>query len=118
MLLMLLMRIILLSTGESARPLWSQCGGVRGLQCAVMEMIEAFISFIGLVSLIVILIEAQRGGGFRRRWPIAAWAGGLFSLAMLALLRVWMNLDAWSDLRILMGVLGAGNFLFGGGLLI
>jgi hypothetical protein len=83
-----------------------------------MEMIEAFISFVCLVSLIVILLEAQRGGGFRRRWPIAVWAGGLFSLAMLTLLRVWIHLDAWSDLRILMGIVGAGNFLAGGGLLV
>jgi hypothetical protein len=83
-----------------------------------MEMIEAFISFVCLVSLIVILLEAQRAGGFRRRWPIAVWAGGLFSLALFALLRVWTHLEAWSDLRILMGILGAGNFLVGGGLLV
>jgi hypothetical protein len=83
-----------------------------------MEMIEAFISFVCLVSLIVILLEAQRAGGFRRRWPIAVWAGGLFSLALFALLRVWTHLDAWSDLRILMGIVGAGNFLAGGGLLV
>jgi hypothetical protein len=93
-----------------------------------MEMIEAFISFVCLVSLIVVLLEAQRleaqrlaaqrAGGFRRRWPIAVWAGGLFSLAMLTLLRVWIHLDAWSDLRILMGIVGAGNFLAGGGLLV
>jgi hypothetical protein len=88
-----------------------------------MEMIEAFISFVCLVSLIVVLLEAQRleaqrAGGFRRRWPIAVWAGGLFSLALFALLRVWTHLDAWSDLRILMGILGAGNFIVGGGLLV
>jgi hypothetical protein len=83
-----------------------------------MEMTEAFISFVCLVSLIVILLEAQRAGGFRRRWPIAVWAGGLFSLALFALLRVWTHLEAWSDLRILMGILGAGNFLVGGGLLV
>jgi len=83
-----------------------------------MEMTEAFISFVCLVSLIVILLEAQRAGGFRRRWPIAVWAGGLFSLALFALLRVWTHLDAWSDLRILMGIVGAGNFLAGGGLLV
>jgi hypothetical protein len=83
-----------------------------------MEMIEAFISFVCLVSLIVILLEVQRAGGFRRRWIIGAWALGLFSLAMMALLRVWVNLDDWSDLRILFGVVSAGNFLFGGGLLV
>jgi len=37
---------------------------------------------------------------------------------MMALLRVWVNLDDWSDLRILFGVVSAGNFLFGGGLLV
>ena len=83
-----------------------------------MEMIEAFISFICLVSLIVILLEAQRAGGFRRRWPIAAWAGGLFSLAMMGLLRIWTNLEAWNDLRVLMGIVSVGNFLFSGGLLV
>lgn len=83
-----------------------------------MELIEAFISFVCLVSLIVILLESQRYGGFRRRWLIAAWAGGLFSLSLLAAMRVWVHLDAWSDLRILMGILGAGNFLFAGALLV
>jgi hypothetical protein len=83
-----------------------------------MEMIEAFISFVCLVSLIVILLEARRTGGLRRRLPMALWAVGLFLLALLALLRVWANLDVWSDLRILMGILGVGNFLFGGALLI
>jgi hypothetical protein len=83
-----------------------------------MEMLEAFISFICLVSLIVILLEARRTGALRRRLPMALWALGLFVLALLALLRVWANLDTWSDLRILMGILGVGNFLFGGALLI
>jgi hypothetical protein len=83
-----------------------------------MEMIEAFISFICLVSLIVILLEIQRTGDFGRRWIMGAWALGLFSLAAMAGLRVWVNLDAWSDLRILMGIVSAGNFLFGGGLLV
>jgi len=83
-----------------------------------MEMIEAFISFVCLVSLIVILLEIQRVGGFRRRWIIGAWALGLFVLAMMAVLRVWVNLDDWSDLRILMGSVSAANFVFGGGLLI
>jgi hypothetical protein len=31
---------------------------------------------------------------------------------------VLVNLDAWSDARILMGILGVGNFLFGSALLV
>ena len=81
-------------------------------------MIEALISFICLASLIVILLEAQATGGFRRRWPIAVWAGSLLSLALLGVLRIFLNLDDWSDARILMGLLGVGNFLFGSGLLL
>ena len=83
-----------------------------------MVMIEVFISFICLVSLIVILLEAQQAGGFRRKWPIAIWAASLVALSLLALLRVVVNRDDWSDARILMGVVGAGNFLFGAGLLV
>jgi hypothetical protein len=83
-----------------------------------MVMIEVAISFICLVSLIVILIEAQLTGGFRRKWPIAIWAGSLLSLSLLALLRVVVNRDDWSDARILMGVIGASNFLFGAALLV
>jgi hypothetical protein len=83
-----------------------------------MEMVEAFVSFICLVSLIVILLEARRTGSLRRRLPMGLWAMSLFLLALLAALRVWANLDAWSDLRILLGMLGVGNFLFGGVLLI
>jgi hypothetical protein len=81
-------------------------------------VIEAFISFICLASLIVILFEAQATGGFRRRWPIAVWAGSLLSLALLGILRIFLNLDDWSDARILLGILGACNFLFGGALLL
>jgi hypothetical protein len=83
-----------------------------------MEMIEAFISFVCLVSLIVILLEARRTGGLRRPLPIFLWAVGLVLLALLALLRVWASLDVWSDVRILMGVVSVGNFLFGAGLLV
>ncbi len=83
-----------------------------------MEMIEAFISFVCLVSLIVILLEARRTGGLRRPLPIFLWAVGLVLLALLALLRVWANRDVWSDVRILMGVVSVGNFLFGAGLLV
>jgi len=83
-----------------------------------MVTIEVFISFICLVTLIVILLEAQRAGGFRRKWPIAVWAVTLVALSLLALLRVFVNLDDWSDARILMGIVGAGNFLFGAALLV
>jgi hypothetical protein len=83
-----------------------------------MMMIEVFISFICLVTLIVILLEAQHFGGFRRKWPIVVWAGSLVALSLLALLRVFVNLDDWSDGRILMGIFGAGNFLFGAALLV
>lgn len=81
-------------------------------------LIEAVISFICLVSLIVILFEAQRNGGFRRKWPIAIWAGSLLALSLLGLLRVFVNHDDWSDARILLGILGASNFLFGAALLV
>jgi hypothetical protein len=83
-----------------------------------MELAEAFISFVCLVSLIVILLEARRSGGLRRPLPIVLWALSLVVLALLALLRVLVNLDVWNDLRILMGILGVGNFLFGSALLI
>ena len=59
-----------------------------------MEMAEAFISFVCLVSLIVILLEARRSGGLQRRLPVALWALSLVLLAMFALLRVLVNLDA------------------------
>jgi hypothetical protein len=81
-------------------------------------MIEAFISFICLASLIVILIEAQAAGGFRRKWPVALWAGSLVALALLAALRILINIDTWNDARILMGIVGVGNFLFGAALLV
>lgn len=81
-------------------------------------VIEAFISFICLASLIVILLEAQATGGFRRRWAIGVWAGSLLALALLGILRIFLNLDDWNDARVLMGLLGVGNFLFGTGLLV
>ena len=81
-------------------------------------VIEAFISFICLATLIVILFEAQATGGFRRKWPIAVWAGSLLALALLGVLRIFINLDGWSDARVLMGLLGVCNFLFGAGLLL
>jgi hypothetical protein len=81
-------------------------------------MIEAFISFVCLASLIVILIEAQAVGGFRKRWPIAVWAGSLIGLALLAVLRILVNLGDWTDARVLMGIVGVGNFLFGAALLV
>lgn len=84
----------------------------------LVAAIEAFVSFLCLFSLIVILLEAERSGGFRRRWPIAVWAASLIGLSLFAALRVFENLDEWSDARILMGILGACNFLFGGALLL
>ena len=70
------------------------------------------------MSLIGILLEARRTGSRRRRLPMGLWAMSLLLLALLAALRVWANLDAWSDLRILLGMLGVGNFLFGSVLLV
>lgn len=84
----------------------------------IMELAEAVISFTCLASLIVILLEARRNGGFRRRWPIAVWAGSLFAVSLVILSRVLLQADGWSDARVLMGLLGAGNFLFGGAILI
>ena len=83
-----------------------------------MVTIEAVISFICLTTLIVILLEAGRSGGFRRKWPIAIWAATLLALALLGLLRVLVNRDEWSDARVLLGLLGASNFLFGAALLV
>jgi hypothetical protein len=71
-----------------------------------------------VVSLIVIRPAARRAGGLRRRLPVVLWAMSLVLLALLALIRVWANLDSWSDLRILMGIVSVGNFLFGAGLLV
>jgi len=84
----------------------------------LVALIEAFVSFLCLFSQIVILLEAERNGGFRRRWPIAVWAASLIGLALFAALRVFENLDEWSDARTLMGILAACNFMFGGGLLL
>jgi hypothetical protein len=83
-----------------------------------MVMMEAIVSFICLTTLIVILLEARRSGGFRRKWPIAVWAATLLALALLGLLRVLVNRDDWSDARVLLGLLGASNFLFGAALLV
>ena len=80
--------------------------------------IESLISFVCLASLIVILLEAAQFGGLQRRWPVVLWAFALLSLAALALLRVVVNLDDWSDGRILSGCVGACNFLFGSALLV
>ena len=66
----------------------------------------------------VVLLEARRGDGLRRRGAVALWAMCLVLLALLTLVRVWANLDSWSDLRILMGIVSVGNFLFGAGLLV
>ena len=79
--------------------------------------IEVLISFVCLASLIVILLEASRVGGLRRRLPVALWAFTLLLLAILTLLRVLAN-DAWSDGRILSAAMGVCNFLFGSALLV
>ncbi|HEV7509026.1 MAG TPA: hypothetical protein VGS07_29390 [Thermoanaerobaculia bacterium] len=80
--------------------------------------IEVFISVVCLTSLIVVLLEASRVGGLRRRWQIALWAFTLLALAALALLRVLMNLDAWSDGHILLSCIGVCNFVFASALLV
>lgn len=80
--------------------------------------IEVLISFVCLTSLIVVLFEASRGGGLQRKWQIALWAFTLLALAALALLRVLVHLDAWSDGRILFGCIGVCNFVFASALLV
>jgi len=80
--------------------------------------IEVLISIVCLASLIVVLLEASRMGGLRRRWQIALWAFTLLALAVLALLRVVINLDAWSDGHILLGYVGVFNFVFASALLV
>jgi hypothetical protein len=80
--------------------------------------IEVLISVVCLTSLIVVLLEASRVGGLQRKWQIAVWAFTLLALAALALLRVLVNLDAWSDGHILFGCVGACNFLFASALLV
>ena len=84
----------------------------------MVAAIDVFISFTCFASLIVILHEASLAGGFRRRWPIVLWAATLLALAALAALRILVNLDDWSDGRILGGCIGVCNFLFGTGLLV
>ena len=80
--------------------------------------IEAFISMVCLTSLIVVLLEASRVGGLQRKWQIALWALTLLALAALALLRVLVNLDAWSDGHILLSCIGVCNFVFASALLV
>ncbi|MFY9820031.1 MAG: hypothetical protein WAM82_01535 [Thermoanaerobaculia bacterium] len=80
--------------------------------------IEALISIVCLMSLIVVLLEASRVGGLQRKWQIALWAFTLLALAALALLRVLVNLDAWSDGHILLSCIGVCNFIFASALLV
>jgi len=80
--------------------------------------IEVLISFVCLTSLIVVLLEASRVGGLQRKWQVALWAFTLLALAVLALLRVLIHLDAWSDGRILFGCIGVCNFVFASALLV
>jgi hypothetical protein len=84
----------------------------------VVIVIEVLISFICLTSLIVVLLEASRVGGLQRKWQIALWAFTLLALAALALLRVLVHLDAWSDGRVLFGCIGVCNFVFASALLV
>jgi hypothetical protein len=80
--------------------------------------LEVLISIVCLTSLIVVLLEASRVGGLQRKWQIALWAFTLMSLAALALLRVLVNLDAWSDGHILLSCIGVCNFVFASALLV
>jgi len=80
--------------------------------------IDVLISIVCLTSLIVVLLEASRMGGLQRRWQIALWAFTLLALAVLALLRVLVNLDAWSDGHVLLGYVGVVNFVFASALLV
>jgi len=80
--------------------------------------IEVLISVVCLASLIVVLLEASRVGGLRRRWQVALWAFTLLALAVLALLRVVVHLDAWSDGHVLLGYIGVFNFVFASALLV
>jgi hypothetical protein len=80
--------------------------------------IEVLISVVCLTSLIVVLLEASRVGGLRRRWQIALWAFTLLALAVLALLRVVVHLNAWSDGHVLLGYIAVFNFVFASALLV
>jgi hypothetical protein len=73
-------------------------------------MIELLISFLCLASLIVVLLEMQAVGGFRRRWPLLLWTSSLALLGLHVLVRIYQNLDFWSPERVLMSILAAGNF--------
>lgn len=81
-------------------------------------MIDLFVSLVSLTSLIVFLLEARTGGGFRRRWPVALWSFFLFLLSMVTLLRVIHNADRWSEGKILMGVIAVANLSIAAALLL
>ena len=80
-------------------------------------MFDLLFSLLSLGSLIVILHEEGRGRGFRRRWPITMWALSLAGLALLVLAKLIKFSGSWSEMRILMGILAAGNFVVGAALL-
>ena len=74
-------------------------------------MIDLLVSLISLTSLIIFLLEARTGGGFRRRWPAVLWAVFLFLLSVVTLLRVVHNADRWSEGQILMVIIAGPNEL-------
>ncbi|HSF41729.1 MAG TPA: hypothetical protein VLT87_18155 [Thermoanaerobaculia bacterium] len=81
-------------------------------------MIDLLISLVSLTSLIIFLLEARTGGGFRSRWPAALWAVFLFLLSMLTLLRVVHNADKWSEGQVLMGMIAVANLSIAAALLL
>jgi hypothetical protein len=74
-------------------------------------VIELLVSVLCLASLIVVLLEVEEDGGFRRRWPILLWIVSLCLLGLHVLVRVYQNADLWSPERIFMAFLAAGNFV-------
>lgn len=81
-------------------------------------MFDLLFSLLSLGSLIVILHEERRGLGFRRRWPIAVWAASLAGLALLVVAKLVKFSGSWSEMRVLLGILAAGNFLVAAALLL
>lgn len=81
-------------------------------------MIDLLVSLVSLTSLIIFLLEARTGGGFRGRWPAALWAVFLFLLSMLTLLRVLHNADNWSEGQVLMGMIAVANLSVAAALLL
>jgi hypothetical protein len=81
-------------------------------------MIDLLVSMVSLTSLIIFLLEARTGGGFRRRWPAVLWAVFLFLLSMVTLLRVVHNADRWSEGQTLMVVIAGANLSIAAALLL